>query len=54
MQPKFQQLQHAFTAYIRDPDHQPVPKGINPERMQVYQELIYNNLDRVKKYGFLL
>lgn len=52
MQPKFQQKQWEFTAYIRDPEHQPLPRGVQPERMRVYKELIYNNLNRTLKTGF--
>lgn len=40
----FQQLQHAFIAHIKDPSHAPVPEGIADERMAVYRELFFNNV----------
>lgn len=45
----FQQYQRAFTARIRDPKANPRPQGALAKRMQVYEELLYNNLE-----GFLL
>ena len=42
--PSFQQYQLAFTARLRDPRHQPVPAGVAPERMAVYDEIVFNNL----------
>jgi hypothetical protein len=40
----FQQYQQAFTSRIRDPRHQPIPAGVAPERMAVYDEIVFNNL----------
>ena len=40
----FQQYQLAFTARIRDTLSQPVPAGVAPERMAVYDEIVFNNL----------
>ncbi|MGV0034408.1 MAG: DNA-binding domain-containing protein [Candidatus Azotimanducaceae bacterium WSBS_2022_MAG_OTU7] len=37
-------LQKAFTEHLRDPDHTPVPAGLNERRMSVYSELIFNNV----------
>ena len=42
--PSFQQYQLAFTARIRDPRNQPLPKDVVPERMAVYDEIVFNNL----------
>jgi len=42
--PSFQQFQLAFTAHIRDPVHQPRPKNVLAERMDVYKEIVFNNL----------
>lgn len=39
----FQQQQLAFIARIKDPQA-PLPAGMNAERMQVYQELFFNNI----------
>lgn len=37
-------LQKAFTEHLRDPDHVPVPQGLDERRMGVYSELIFNNV----------
>lgn len=37
-------LQKAFTEHLRDPDHTPVPAGLDERRMGVYSELIFNNV----------
>lgn len=42
--PAFQRYQQAFTAYLRDPAHQPLPADVAPERMAVYEEIVFNNL----------
>ena len=47
--PSFQQYQLAFTAHIRNPQLNKRPRGVEARRMQVYNELVYNNLE-----GFLL
>jgi hypothetical protein len=38
-------LQYAFTAHIRDPEHQPAPAGIEDRRLGVYRELVFNNTE---------
>ena len=47
-QPDFQQVQLDFAAHIRHPDRHPAPGDVEPQRMQVYVELFYNNIE-----GFL-
>jgi hypothetical protein len=47
--PEFQRYQYAFTAHIRDPKAQPRPAGVEARRMNIYTELLYNNIE-----GFLL
>lgn len=42
--PSFQRYQLAFTAHIRDPLHQPRPKGVVASGMAVYKEIVFNNL----------
>lgn len=42
--PSFQRYQQAFTSRIRDPHNQPIPAGVAPERMAVYDEIVFNNL----------
>lgn len=42
--PEFQAFQHAFGRHLRDPQHTPRPPGVPARRMQVYNELLFNNL----------
>ena len=44
----FKAKQLEFTQYIRNPATNPVPAGVKPERMAMYRELIFNNIE-----GFL-
>src|SRR3546814_14020333 len=39
-----QQQQQALTRYLRDPDHCPIPPGMDVARAQVYRDLIFENL----------
>ncbi len=48
----FQRLQYGFAASIRDPENQPRPLGVPAQRMQVYRELVYNNLESFIAAGF--
>ena len=41
------QLQRAFAKHIRDPQHAPIPAGIEPRRMKVYTELFFNNISNL-------
>ncbi|MDF1581928.1 MAG: putative DNA-binding domain-containing protein [Methyloprofundus sp.] len=49
-QPKidFKAKQAEFSAYIRNPNSQPCPSDVAPQRMQMYRELFFNNVE-----GFL-
>ena len=47
--PEFQRYQLAFTAHIRDPEAHPRPAGVEARRMNIYNELLFNNIE-----GFLL
>lgn len=47
----FKQVQQSFIDYIRDPQ-QPVPAGVPLARMQVYRELVFNNLMGFVSNGF--
>ncbi len=46
--PAFQKKQYEFSAFIRDPQHNPTPPDVEPRRMAVYRELFFNNVE-----GFL-
>jgi len=43
--PRFQQVQYAFTAHVRDPQKHPRPADVESRRMQIYNELTYNNVE---------
>lgn len=43
--PRFQQVQYAFAAHLRDPDNQPAPGGLEERRLKIYRELFYNNVE---------
>jgi len=36
--------QRAFAAHLRDPEHAPPPPGIEPRRLAIYRDLLFNNL----------
>src|SRR6056297_2586639 len=40
----FQKIQMQVTAYIRDPENNPPPANVEIERLDVYKDLLYNNL----------
>lgn len=41
---KFQQVQHEFVAYLRAPNDSTKPENIEQERLDVYRELLFNNV----------
>jgi hypothetical protein len=41
---KFQQVQHQFVAYLRSPLHNEKPADVAQERLDVYRELLFNNV----------
>lgn len=42
--PQFDQLQTAFASHLRDPEHVPAPEGLEDRRVQIYRDLLFNNL----------
>lgn len=42
--PRFQKLQYAFAAHLRDPAAHPPPAGIEDRRLAVYRDLFFNNV----------
>lgn len=50
--PAAQRLQRAFAAHLRDPDHAPMPDGIEPRRMAVYVDLFFNNVESLLAANF--
>jgi uncharacterized protein len=51
-EPRFQALQRALAAHLRDPDTCPPPEGVESRRIGVYRELIYNNVEGFLSRGF--
>lgn len=46
------EFQQAFTGYIRDPQHAAPPPEIALDRMQLYAELVFGNVERVMSNMF--
>lgn len=44
-QPGFISKQNEFSAYIRDPYNNPAPKDVKKQRMAMYRELFFNNIN---------
>lgn len=41
----FKAKQHEFASYIRDPETYPIPADVQPERMAMYRQLFFNNIE---------
>lgn len=50
--PAFTGTQRAFAAYIRDPQRNPAPPDVDPQRMAVYRDLFFNNIEGFLSSGF--
>ena len=50
--PKFKQIQYEFTAHIRNPDVNPKPSDAETRRMNIYNDLFYNNVESFISSGF--
>lgn len=44
-QPDFIRTQYEFAAHIRNPEKNPLPSGVEQRRMNIYNELFYNNVE---------
>ena len=49
---EFQDIQSRFAGHLRDPEGCPPPDGVAPDRMAVYQELFFNNMESFLAGGF--
>ena len=49
---KFQQVQHQFVAYLRAPKHKEKPADVEQERLDVYRELLFNNVSAFVSSAF--
>lgn len=38
--------------FLRDPEHQAPPEGMEPRRLKIYQDLVYNNIEGFISGGF--
>jgi len=52
MKVDFKAKQREFAAYIRDPDNNPVPPDVNEQRIAMYRELFFNNIDNFLSSNF--
>ncbi|MDD5578662.1 MAG: putative DNA-binding domain-containing protein [Methylobacter sp.] len=41
----FKAKQLEFTSYIRDPENNPAPADVKKQRMEMYRQLLFNNID---------
>lgn len=48
----FRARQLDFAAHVRNPDLHPCPEGLDPRRMQIYVDLVYNNIESFLAKGF--
>lgn len=48
----FQQTQAIFANHIRHPQQNPLPDGIEPRRMAIYNDLFYNNIENFASSTF--
>ena len=52
MKVDFKARQLEFSAYIRDPFNNPKPADVKPQRMEIYRELFFNNIDSFLSSNF--
>ena len=52
MRVDFKARQQEFSAYLRDPDKHSAPADVRPERMAMYRELFFNNIDNFLAVNF--
>ena len=50
--PNFKQVQYAFTRHVRNPAKHPRPDDIEARRMQIYNDLLFNNVEDFMSSGF--
>ncbi len=52
MERQFQTVQREFAAHMRDPERVSPPANIEDRRLQIYRDLIYNNIEGFLSSGF--
>ena len=50
--PRFQEIQYAFSRYLRDPDNQPIPQGLDVRRAEIYRDLLFKNVEDLLSRSF--
>ena len=50
--PDFVLKQQIFTRHCRNPEHEPAPENIEDRRMQIYRDLLYNNVENFMSNNF--
>lgn len=48
----FQSMQYAFAAHLRDPGRHPPLPDVDPARLRLYRELLFNNIESFVAAGF--
>ncbi len=48
----FKKIQLQFTNYLRNPEDAEIPDNIEPRRMAIYEELVFNNIESFLSNGF--
>ena len=44
--------QRQMAQYLRNPEAEPAPAGVEQRRLDIYQRLVYNNMERFISSGF--
>lgn len=50
--PELRDAQLGLVNYLRDPSPERAPRGVEPRRLQVYQDLVYSNIEGFLRNGF--
>jgi len=50
--PHFIETQLAFSAHLRAPLKRPIPEGVATKRVEIYQELLFNNINNILSSAF--
>lgn len=50
--PELREAQLGLVSYLRDPSPERAPGGIEPRRLQIYRDLVYNNIEGFLRNGF--
>jgi hypothetical protein len=52
MSTSFIDTQYKFAAHLRNPTENPIPNDIEPRRMKIYSDLVYNNIESFVSSSF--